>query len=97
MGIGSNIAAVVALIRYAMCLTTAKFTDKVNVEITLKKNSTEQQRPFCIIVLWGFPWQAWTDRNKLTAVCVCATGRRLDDQASEAFQDRQQDTLPEAE
>lgn len=49
------------------------------------------------MVLWGFPWQARTDRNKLTAVCVCATGRRLDDQASEAFQDRQQDTLPEAE
>lgn len=37
VGIGSNIAAVVAIIRYAMCLTTAKFTDRVNVEITLKK------------------------------------------------------------
>lgn len=37
VGISSNIAAVVALIRYAMCLTTAKFTDRVNVEITLKK------------------------------------------------------------
>lgn len=49
------------------------------------------------MVLWGFSRQAWTDRNKLTAVCVCAMGRRLDDQASEAFQERQQDTSPEAE
>lgn len=46
------------------------------------------------MVLWGF---AWTDSNKLTAVCVCAMGRGGDDQASEAFQERQQDALPEAE
>lgn len=31
--------AVVAIIRYAMCLTTAKFTDRVNVEITFKKKN----------------------------------------------------------
>lgn len=88
-----NTAAIVAIIKYVICLTKANFTDKANVEITLKK-STEKQRPFCIMVLWGF---AWTDRNKLTAVCVCAMGRRGDDQALEAFQKRQQDALPEAE
>lgn len=50
---GSNIAAVIAAIKYVICLTKAKFTDKVYVEITLK-NPTEKQRLFCITVLWGF-------------------------------------------
>lgn len=34
---GSNIPAVVAIIKYVICLTKAKFTDNANVEITLKK------------------------------------------------------------
>lgn len=34
---GSNIAAVTAIIKHVTCLNKAKFTDKVNVEITLKK------------------------------------------------------------
>lgn len=50
---GSNIAAVIAAIKYVICLTKAKFTDKVYVEITLK-NPTEKQRLLCITVLWGF-------------------------------------------
>lgn len=37
VGMGSNIAAVVAIIKYVMCLTRAKFADKANVEIALKK------------------------------------------------------------
>lgn len=34
---GSNKPAVVAIIKYVICLTKAKFTDNANVEITFKK------------------------------------------------------------
>lgn len=84
-----------------MSLTKAKFTDKANVEITLQKpkqnDPTENQRPFRVLAPRGSSRRAGADRNKLTAARVWAMGRGFDDQASEACQERQQDTLPEAE
>jgi len=53
----SNTAAIVTIIKYVICLIKAKFTDKANVEIALKRKSTEKQRPFSVMVLWGFSRQ----------------------------------------
>lgn len=49
---GSNIAAIVAVIKYVICLTKANFIDKANVEITFKKKNLLKNKGHS--VLWYF-------------------------------------------